>query len=195
LALHDPPVDIPFIDMKTGFITRPWQAWFLINKRDKANRVENATANNIATLTSDGHPQDSSQAPPSSEYVGVSDTQELSNKTFAELVATKILSSDGSGGLSEVDLDDWIAASSGITVTDDGDGSITISVKQQSNEGDASESHTVTDPSDTPADADALRDDLVANTIPSIESALNALGVKINAVLDILLGSEIMAGP
>ena len=195
MALHDPPVDIPFIDMKTGFITRPWQAWFLINKRDKANRVENATANNIATLTSDGHPQDSSQAPPSSEYVGVSDTQELSNKTFAELVATKILSSDGSGGLSEVDLDDWIAASSGITVTDDGDGSITISVKQQSNEGDASESHTVTDPSDTPADADALRDDLVANTIPSIESALNALGVKINAVLDILLGSEIMAGP
>ena len=33
----------------------------------------------------------------------------------------------------------------------------------------------VTDPADTPADADALRDDLVANTIPSIETELTNL--------------------
>lgn len=33
----------------------------------------------------------------------------------------------------------------------------------------------VTDPADTPASADALRDDLVANTIPSIEAELTAI--------------------
>lgn len=48
---------------------------------------------------------------------------------------------------------------------------------------DASTSHSITDPGDSPADADALRDDLVTNVIPSIESALNALGTKINNLL------------
>ena len=48
---------------------------------------------------------------------------------------------------------------------------------------DASTSHAITDPGDAPADADALREDLVTNTIPSIEGALNALGTKVNAVL------------
>ena len=33
----------------------------------------------------------------------------------------------------------------------------------------------ITDPADTPADADALRDDLEANTIPSIETELSNL--------------------
>lgn len=37
---------------------------------------------------------------------------------------------------------------------------------------------TITDPGDTPVDADALRDDLEANTIPSIESALDELVVQ-----------------
>lgn len=55
---------------------------------------------------------------------------------------------------------------------------------QQSSISDASESHAITDPGDTPADADALRDDLVANTIPAIESALNDLGAKVNLILD-----------
>lgn len=50
-------------------------------------------------------------------------------------------------------------------------------------EADAETSHSITDPADTPADADALRDDLVANTIPDIESALDALGAKINSLL------------
>lgn len=48
---------------------------------------------------------------------------------------------------------------------------------------DASASHTITDPADTPITADALRDDLVTNTIPSIETALNNLGTKINDIL------------
>jgi hypothetical protein len=47
----------------------------------------------------------------------------------------------------------------------------------------ASTSHSITDPADAPLDADALRDDLVANAIPDIENALNALGTKINNIL------------
>ena len=53
---------------------------------------------------------------------------------------------------------------------------------------DASESHTITDPADAPATADALRDDLVANAIPDIESALDALGATLNEILDTLEG-------
>ncbi len=64
---------------------------------------------------------------------------------------------------------------------------------QQSHIVDASTSHTITDPSDSPASADALRDDLVTNTIPSIETQLNALGVKINAVITALENSGITA--
>lgn len=51
---------------------------------------------------------------------------------------------------------------------------------------DASTSHAITDPADSPADADALREDLVANTIPSIETALNALGTTMNLILVVL---------
>lgn len=42
----------------------------------------------------------------------------------------------------------------------------------------------VTDPVDSPADADALRDDLVTNTIPSIEARLAALQEAHNGLLD-----------
>ena len=56
---------------------------------------------------------------------------------------------------------------------------------QQAHIADASTSHDITDPADTPADADALRDDLVANAIPEIESALDALGTKLNSVISI----------
>ena len=128
MALHDPPIEFPFIDMKTGFVTEPWQEWLIINKRDKANRVENGTEDNILTADADGHPQDSSIILAGAALVGTTDTQELSNKTFAELVSTKILASNGSGGLSETDLIDWITGTGKqIVVTDDGDGTVTLS--------------------------------------------------------------------
>lgn len=53
---------------------------------------------------------------------------------------------------------------------------------------DATESHSITDPSDAPVDADELRDDLVANTLPDIVAALNALGVTMNEILAALRG-------
>ncbi len=89
-------------------------------------------------------------------------------------------------------LSSWIGSSIGITVIDDGDGSITINIKRQTHESDASTSHAITDPADSPASADVLRDDLVANTIPSIETALNALGTKINNILSKLESAEVL---
>jgi hypothetical protein len=216
LALHDPPIDIPFVDLETGMVTRAWQEWLLINKRDKANRVEDATANNIALLDANGHPSDSLKSIstlPDGDIVDADSSQELANKTFAELIGSKLLASDGSGGLSETDLSGWVEGTSGrITVTDDGDGTISLTVplkanfgitsdssglslNQQANVTNASTSHSITNPGDAPADADALRDDLVNNVIPEIESAFDTLGTKINSILSLLLSSEIMAGP
>lgn len=56
---------------------------------------------------------------------------------------------------------------------------------------DASTTHAITDPADSPADADTLRDDLVLNTIPNIETKLNAIGTILNAVLVRLETAEI----
>ena len=81
-----------------------------------------------------------------------------------------------------------IKANSGLAVDADG-----LQLKQQAHIEDAATAHTITDPADTPADADALRDDLVTNTIPAIENALDALGTKINSLLDALETAEVLA--
>lgn len=211
--LHDPPINVPFIDLDTGMVTVPWQEWLVVTKRDKANRVEDTEGDNVALLDINGHPSDSLSPVPEGGFVGTTAVQELANKTFTELVGTSILASDGSGGLSEVDLSNWITGTSGrITVTDEGDGTVTLTVplkadfgitsdanglslNQQANVSSASTSHAITDPADAPVDADALRDDLVANAIVDIENALDALGTKINAILTALIAAEIMAGP
>jgi len=83
-----------------------------------------------------------------------------------------------------------VALKSGYGIDVDADG---LKLKKQAHEADASTSHTITDPADSPASADALRDDLVANTIPSIESALNSLGTKINNILAKLEAAEVVA--
>lgn len=51
----------------------------------------------------------------------------------------------------------------------------------------------VTDPTDSPVTADGLRDDLVANMIPSIESNFADLAAKVNAILAALRGAGIIA--
>lgn len=87
-----------------------------------------------------------------------------------------------------------LTAGNGLTITgDSATDTIAFAVKQQAHETDASTSHAITDPADSPASADALRDDLVTNTIPAIESALNALGTKINAILSKLESADILA--
>ena len=104
--------------------------------------------------------------------------------------ASYIVQSAPVSGLSDYRI---AAAGDAITLTDGGaQNNLTIAVDPAANVADASEAHTVTDPADSPADADALRDDLVTNTIPSIESALNALGVKINAIISALETAKLM---
>ncbi len=68
-----------------------------------------------------------------------------------------------------------------------------MGIIEQSHINYASVSHTITDPADAPADADALRDDLVANTIPSAETALDTLATKINSIIDALEANGITA--
>lgn len=42
---------------------------------------------------------------------------------------------------------------------------------------------TIINPADSPSTADILRDDLVANTIPSIQSDFTTLAAKVNLIL------------
>jgi hypothetical protein len=81
-----------------------------------------------------------------------------------------------------------VRASYGLTLDANG-----LALQKQTHEANASAAHTITAPADTPATADALRDDLVTNTIPSIEAALNALGTKYNNLLTKLETAEILA--
>jgi hypothetical protein len=81
-----------------------------------------------------------------------------------------------------------VRATYGLTLDANG-----LALKQQAHEVNASAAHAITDPADTPASADALRDDLVINTIPAIEAALNALGTKVNNILTKLETAEILA--
>lgn len=46
--------------------------------------------------------------------------------------------------------------------------------------------YNIDDPTDTPADADALRDDLSDNIFPDIEEALNDLGAQVLRILEVL---------
>lgn len=46
--------------------------------------------------------------------------------------------------------------------------------------------YSIDDPADTPASADALRDDLTDNVLPDIENALNEIGANLKRVLDVL---------
>ena len=51
----------------------------------------------------------------------------------------------------------------------------------------------ITDPADTPASADALRDDLVANSLPEIRDAISTLADKMNSILTKLEATDVMA--
>jgi hypothetical protein len=109
------------------------------------------------------------------------------------LTASRLLALDASKNIIISALVNWVAGGDGITIVDDADGTITVNVNQQTHIADASASHAITDPGDTPASADILRDDLVANAIPDIEAALDALGSKVNSILSALETAGILA--
>ena len=88
---------------------------------------------------------------------------------------------------------DTLVVASGGEIDVESGGKITADGTQASHITNATTSHSITDPADSPLDADALRDDLVANTIPSIEAALDALATKINSLIAALEGVGITA--
>lgn len=111
-----------------------------------------------------------------------------------EATATRLLYTDASKQAQSVgDLTDWLGSGAGSLVTDDGDGTVTIEIDQQLAEADAETTHNITDPGDSPADADALRDDLVANTIVDAEFHMDELGTKINNIIAKLEAAGILA--
>ena len=206
MALHKPPLEIPFIDLETGMVTEPWAQWLIINYRDKANRVEDGTENNIATLDSDGNPKDSSSA--------IGDITSLVDN-FAELESTKIIASDGDGALQEVDLSDWVTGTANkITVTDDEDGTITLTIPSSptfitptiADLTNMNHAHTSTATGGDYAWADmtlaATQSDAVtthsltdaSETVDrsEIEGMLNALGTIINDLIDKLQTAKLM---
>jgi len=134
--------------------------------------IDDPTVDNVATISADGGFQDSGKDLPAGDVVGTTDAQTLTNKTLtlptiADLTNMTHDHTDAAGGGDYP----WADMTQSATQTDAA----------------ASEVHTVTDPADTPATADALRDDLVLNTIPSIEAALNALGAEFNAKFNDLI--------
>jgi hypothetical protein len=82
-------------------------------------------------------------------------------------------------------------AGSGITLSMAGK-TLTISLKQQTSMDDAETSHSIPDPGDSPASADALRDDLASSVLPAIVSALNGLGVAVNQIISRLENAEVI---
>ena len=195
MALHKPPLEIPFVDTETGFVTEPWALWLIINYRDKANRVEDGTEDNVVTLDSDGNPQDSSSSLPTGSIVGTTATQTLTNKT---LTTPAITTPTITGGTitSPTIVTPTIADLTNMThnhksAAKGGDYPFADMVLAAT-QADAVTAHAITDPADTPADADALRDDLVTNAIPEIEGMLNALGTIINALIDKLQTAKLM---
>lgn len=110
-----------------------------------------------------------------------------------ELTGSRLVATNASKVYVTIDdLTAYFGGGLGITVTDDLDGTVTIAIKQQDHISNASAAHSITDPADSPANADALRDDLVANAIPDIEAALDALGAKINLILTALETAEVL---
>lgn len=59
MALHDPPLNSPFIDDRTNFVSQPWLEWLIITKRDKIDAVDDAVEGNVATFDEKGHIEDS----------------------------------------------------------------------------------------------------------------------------------------
>ena len=107
------------------------------------------------------------------------DTISATNLSATGLTGLLLVSVDADGQFVTVaDLTAWIAGGIGITITDDGNGSLTVKVKQQNHEVDAVTAHNV-------AGADHVSQ---VNT----EAALNALGTKINNILTKLETAEIL---
>lgn len=96
---------------------------------------------------------------------------------------------DDSDAVSKYGIMDSVSAGTGIEISNRA-----IRISSQGTVADASESHTLTMPADTPATADALRDDLVANVLAEVQTALDALGTTINEIVAALESAGMLEG-
>lgn len=159
----------------------------------KIDELITATEGNVAVFDASGRLSDYGNAPLSISLDGL-----------------RIAASDTDGELVSIeDLTQWIGGVSGrIAVSDDGDGTLTLTVplksgfgitsdanglslNQQANVVDASAVSAVT----LTAGGDTVSISSCNSTLATLVTEINAIKDKVNAILDILLDSEVMAAP
>lgn len=87
-----------------------------------------------------------------------------------------------------------IKIESGGKITNDGTQASAIATLTDNSAGTANDTiQAMADPTDTPATADALRDDLVANLLPALRNNIADLTAKVNAITAALRGAGIIA--
>ena len=107
--LQGPPLREPIVRIgnQSIFVTEPWRKWLYFNR--VLLDFSGSTAGNVVVVGSDGSVSDSGYAGASSDYVGVDDTQTLTNKTLTTPTigdftnATHNHEDDSGGGLLDVD--------------------------------------------------------------------------------------------
>ena len=160
-----------FLDIKSAIDTTDEEIG------DYTPLIDDPTVDNIATITAAGGIQDSGKDLPAGELADLTSAQTFTNKTLTSPTITTPTIAD----LTNMTHDHTDAAGGGDYAWAD------MALAATQTDAAASEVHAITDPADTPATADALRDDLVLNTIPSIEAALNALGAEFNTKFNDLI--------
>lgn len=118
MALHEPPLGVPFVDPKTGFANKPWVEWLVLAKTEKVDRIEDGVENSITTLKSNGQIQDSG--------IALADISGDITAILAGLDNVRIISSKSDSTLEETELIDWVANGGGLTISSDGSGGITV---------------------------------------------------------------------
>jgi hypothetical protein len=115
-------------------------------------------------------------------------TYSTANRTVANPTATALTDNSGGaaadGTIAAVTLPGALTDNSGGAAADGTIGAINVPAALTDNSGGGAADSTIgaiPNPADTPASADALRDDLVATTIPAVKDAIAELAAKVNA--------------
>jgi len=120
-----------------GFRDQKTRRWAEQYDLDGATKIVTGTIGNFVSIATGGDINDSNKVPPTGDVVGTSDSQVLTSKSLTSpiitnLTASRIVYSDGTKSLQSIaNLASWVAGTSNqIIVTDDGDGTITLSGPQ-----------------------------------------------------------------
>ncbi len=164
-SYEPPPIKTPLLD-RGGTLHSAWQRWFINIVGDSIREVEYTINMNVVSNALDSPQQDYKTSNESNNLIPIIPAQFEKSVDLKEADFLKPEQQTDLASLYHL----MLLNPAGVKVPG-------------AHISDAETSHSITDPGDAPADADALRDDLVANAIPEIESALDALGGKINDIL------------